>query len=436
MIGVVAVANRREALAARREAMGFTQEGFAVRLGVELSTVGRWERGTLTPQPWRRPQIAKALGVSLERLEQLLTTGAAGVVRAQRSNASQTGETAGPLDCSLSVADARDAAQFAREVTATAASQQTLDQIEVEIRRLAAEYVFRPVAELFVDIRKLRDTVFQLLRSNRFPHQLRQLYLDASRVAGLQAHICLDLGRYRAAHTHAQTAYLCADVAGHKGMRAWVRGLQSLISYWDGNLTDAIDLARDGACHCDDGSVAARLPSLEARACAALGDKENALAALDRADRARVTVVDDDDGLFTFPRAKQAVYTGTTLLTLGDRALAARAARESSQALKLYEAAAPTDRSSGDMLAARLDLGSAYLLQDDLDGLRDQLDAVLAVPQVRRTASIVKRAGDIGDRLDHSRYSNSVQGQQLRSAITAFCASQPALPTATAMERV
>lgn len=434
MIGVVAVANRREALAARREAMGFTQEGFAVRLGVELSTVGRWERGTLTPQPWRRPQIAQVLGVSLERLEQLLATGAAGAVRAQPS---QTAATAAPLDRSLSVADASDAAQFSREVTATAASQQTLDQIGEQIRRLAAEYVFRPAAELFVDIRKLRDTVFQLLRSNRLPDQMRQLYLDASRVAGLQAHICLDLGQYRAAHTHARAAYLCADVAGHNGMRAWVRGLQSLISYWDGDLIDAVDLARDGARHCGHGSVAARLPSLKARACAALGDKDNALAALDRADRARSTVVvDDDEGLFTFPRAKQAVYTGTTLLTIGDRTSAARAARESSQALKLYEAAAPTDRSSGDMLAARLDLGNAYLLQDDLDGLRAQLDVVLAVPQVRRTASIVKRTADIGNRLDHSRYANSAQGQQLRSAITAFCASQPALPTATAMERV
>lgn len=390
----------------------------------------------MTPQPWRRPQIARVLDVSLERLEQLLTTGAVGAVRAQRSNASQTAATATPLDRSLNVADASDAAQFAREVTSTAASQRTLDQIGVQIRRLAAEYVFRPAAELFVDIRKLRDTVFQLLRTNRLPDQMRQLYLDASRVAGLQAHICLDLGQYRAAHTHARAAYLCADVAGHNGMRAWVRGLQSLISYWDGDLIDAVDLARDGARHCSHGSVAARLPSLEARACAALGDKDNALAALDRADRARSTVVDDDEGLFTFPRAKQAVYTGTTLLTIGDRASAARAARESSQALKLYEAAAPTDRSSGDMLAARLDLGSAYLLQDDLDGLRDQLDVVLAVPQVRRTASIVKRTADIGDRLDLSRYANSVQGQQLRSAITAFCASQPALPTATAMERV
>lgn len=389
----------------------------------------------MTPQPWRRPQIAQVLCVSLERLQQLLTTGDSRTVRAKQSNASKTAAAAS-LNRNLSVADASDAAQFAREVAATATSQQTLDQIGVQIRRLAAEYVFRPAAELFVEIREVRDTVFQLLRSNRLPDQMRQLYLDASRVAGLQAHICLDLGLYRAAHTHSRSAYLCADVAGHNGMRAWVRGLQSLISYWDGDLIDAVELARDGARHCSHGSVAARLPSLEARACAALGDKDNALSALDRADRARLTVVDDDEGLFTFPKAKQAVYTGTTLLTIGDRASAVRAARESSQALKLYHAAAPTDRSSGDMLAARLDLGSAYLLQDDLDGLRDQLDIVLAVPEVRRTASIVKRTAGIGDRLDHSRYANSVQGQQLRSAITAFCASPPALPTVTAMERV
>ncbi|GAA5110930.1 helix-turn-helix transcriptional regulator [Haloechinothrix salitolerans] len=66
------MAIRRDALAARREALGFTQETLAQALGVELSTTGRWERGTLTPQPWRRPDLAKLLKVSLDELDILL----------------------------------------------------------------------------------------------------------------------------------------------------------------------------------------------------------------------------------------------------------------------------------------------------------------------------------------------------------------------------
>ncbi|MFD9963970.1 helix-turn-helix domain-containing protein [Amycolatopsis sp. NPDC058986] len=67
------MATRRDALAARREALGYTQEGLAQELGVELSTIGRWERGTLTPQPWRRTVLARVLGVSLQELNELLT---------------------------------------------------------------------------------------------------------------------------------------------------------------------------------------------------------------------------------------------------------------------------------------------------------------------------------------------------------------------------
>ncbi|WP_035277793.1 helix-turn-helix domain-containing protein [Actinokineospora spheciospongiae] len=65
--------DRRDAFAARREQMGYTQESFGSTVGVEFSTVGRWERGDLTPQPYRRPRIAKALGVSLDELGALLT---------------------------------------------------------------------------------------------------------------------------------------------------------------------------------------------------------------------------------------------------------------------------------------------------------------------------------------------------------------------------
>lgn len=44
---------------------------------VAVSTVGRWECGTQTPQPWQRADLAKSLGVTLTELDTLLehTTG-------------------------------------------------------------------------------------------------------------------------------------------------------------------------------------------------------------------------------------------------------------------------------------------------------------------------------------------------------------------------
>lgn len=66
------MAARRDGLARRRAAKGFTQETLAEHLGLERSTVGRWERGTGTPQPWNQPDLAKALGLTQDALANLL----------------------------------------------------------------------------------------------------------------------------------------------------------------------------------------------------------------------------------------------------------------------------------------------------------------------------------------------------------------------------
>jgi len=66
---------KRRGLAERREILGYSQEKLAEILGVELSTVGRWERGETSPQPWSRPKLANALKVSLEELNRLFAEG-------------------------------------------------------------------------------------------------------------------------------------------------------------------------------------------------------------------------------------------------------------------------------------------------------------------------------------------------------------------------
>src|SRR5262245_61376301 len=63
---------KRLGLAAARKAAGFSQERLAERLDVERSTVQRWEAGDSTPQPWHRPGLAAALGVSHDGLADLL----------------------------------------------------------------------------------------------------------------------------------------------------------------------------------------------------------------------------------------------------------------------------------------------------------------------------------------------------------------------------
>ncbi|MEV0273602.1 helix-turn-helix domain-containing protein [Hamadaea sp. NPDC050747] len=64
---------RRRALAERRKTMGFSQEELAAALGVDRTTVIRWESGETEPQPWHRPRLAKALRLPVEDLAGLLS---------------------------------------------------------------------------------------------------------------------------------------------------------------------------------------------------------------------------------------------------------------------------------------------------------------------------------------------------------------------------
>ncbi|MYQ47247.1 helix-turn-helix domain-containing protein [Streptomyces sp. SID4985] len=68
------MAHHHNGLAARRRIVGLTQETLAEHLGVDRSTVARWETGRTAPQPWMRPRLARLLRVSAEDLEELLTS--------------------------------------------------------------------------------------------------------------------------------------------------------------------------------------------------------------------------------------------------------------------------------------------------------------------------------------------------------------------------
>lgn len=69
------MAHKRHRLAERRKSVGLSQESLAEKIGVDRSTVVRWERGETHPHPWHRPRLARVLAVSIEELAGLLAQG-------------------------------------------------------------------------------------------------------------------------------------------------------------------------------------------------------------------------------------------------------------------------------------------------------------------------------------------------------------------------
>ena len=426
------MATRRPRLIERRKAVGHTQESLAEAMGVDRTTVGRWESGHAAPQPWMRPKLAGVLDITVDQLAELFaeTDGKSARPNPALVRLPQVHRAASTRDLVTAIAtDSAESALFLRFASSTNVDDMLLEQLEADVARLAVEYVSRPVPDLIHEISALRRDVFDLLQGRQHPQQTISLYLAAGRLSGLATHIALDLGHYAVAATHARTSWLCAEHAGHNGLRAWVRSIQSLIAYWQRDYAQAADLARAGMPYSDGGTIGARLLSLEARACAAIGDQAGTLRAIESAAEARTSpAVVDLPGVFTFPEAKQWAYAGTALLALDSTRWVPQAIEASHLAIALYRAAPEADQSSGDLLAAHLDLANAHLASRDTDGAQEALNVVMHAGPERLTASIAKRLQALNRSLASQPFAGSPALLSLRKNVQEAC-SRPALTT-------
>jgi hypothetical protein len=281
------------------------------------------------------------------------------------------------------------------------------------------------------DLTDVQDATFRLLESGHAkPSQVRDLYLLAALQSGMLAKASHDLGDPQSAMMQARTAVVCAEQAEHQGMRAWVRGLQSLISYWADRPEDALHYARQGASTSRDlrGSVNVWLAGLEARAAALLGDAETVHQANRRAEELRERTVPDDldvlGGNFYFSQAKQAYYDVEACVLLGDGN--ANLVRRAEEAVRGFSDANDPHWAFGDLAGTQSDLALACLSTGDLDGAAEAVRPVLDLLPSRRTAGIIGSAQRVRTSLMRGPVRDALAARELREEIGVF-SSRPTL---------
>jgi hypothetical protein len=318
------------------------------------------------------------------------------------------------------------AAQRARKFALLAGqgelADETLDQIYDDVRQLVSAYPQRPLATILGDLVTAQDTVFTLLENRRRPAHARQLYLLGGLLGGLLAKASHDTADPQTALTQSRTAYLCADQADHDGLRAWVRGLQALITYWDGRLNESVRYAQQGAQFAERSSSTAAvwLPVSEARAWAALGNVAATQRAIERAEEAWDNVhgdeLDELGGICKFSRARQLYYTADALAWLP--AEAGQAQDYATQAVTAYADATSPEWAFGDAAGSRCDLAVARIALGEIAGAREAIAPVLELPAEQRIRGIISSVQHVHTALRRPELPPA--GQELQEEIEVF----------------
>jgi hypothetical protein len=311
----------------------------------------------------------------------------ADAVASSMVTATSTEPTAVQSDVEMLTAAAERSREFAM-TSHLPVSPEAIDELEDEARELAQIYLATPLPNILGRLVNLQDSVFAQLDMRQKPTNARQLYFLATIVGGMLGYAADDIGKPHLALTHTRTAFMWAEYADDNGLRAWIRGLQSLICFWANRPREAIRYAQAG------GEFAATARSTSApwlfacraRAHAALGDATQAKLLIEEADRARERVaendLDDFGGLCSFLPARQTYYAARALASLPEEA--SRAERYSLQAVEAYADPSQPGWDFSCLADSRLSLALARAGRGEFDGVIEPLRPVLDLPPEQR----------------------------------------------------
>ncbi|WP_169526855.1 helix-turn-helix transcriptional regulator [Sciscionella marina] len=352
------MAHQRRGLAARRAGLGYTQERFAEVVGVERSTVWRWESGAVVPLPEQCSRIRAVLGLTPGELDKLLR-------EATVERVSAPGQTSERR--AASSWDAPDEVWLQlQELQESNIGEGQLRLLEGQVHRIVAEYEQRGPSELGPSTARLRRQVHQLLSGRQLLRTRYRLHRVAAQLAGLLGYMAVNTGRFRLASAYCAEALHLATEIEDIDLQVWVCGTRSLGAYYQADFVRAHANAARGHALAPNSSQSIRLlANGEARALGQLGDRAGADAAIGQA-LALLDRYDIDPELTPcisfepYGYARVAANAATAYVPLGDTPRVLHYTGDIDPAVEHAD-------SDWSRALVRLDIATAVLRQQDAD---------------------------------------------------------------------
>jgi hypothetical protein len=300
----------------------------------------------------------------------------------------------------------------------------TLDQLQTDLTRLSRESDTGQPFDVFLDLRRVRDRVHQVLDRRLWPGEQADLYFILGVLNALMGVAADRLGYPNSAEELMRSGWAYATAIGHRPLLAALRQEQSYIATWHGRPRQGLDLAIDGLRYASAGQTAANLHIKHANAAAGLGDTDAARQAVAAAHEARGNAQPDDlteiGGEFAISEATHYYLAGSALTQISGAER--EAVLDIERAVALYAAGPGPGEQHwfGARALASIDLAAIRLRSGALDAAVAALEPTLSLVPAQRIASLVDRLRIVRVELAAPVFRGSAPARELDERIEQF----------------
>jgi transcriptional regulator with XRE-family HTH domain len=300
----------------------------------------------------------------------------------------------------------------------------TLEQLRADLARLSRMSDTGEPFSVFLDARRVRERVYQLLDRRLWPREQTDLYFILGVLNGLMGLAADRLGYPDSAEELMRSGWAYAIAIDHRPLLATLRLQMASVAYGQGLQLRSRDLAADGLRYLTAGPTAADLHLKYARAAAALGDTESARQAITTAHQARDRDHHDElldiGGEFAVSLATHHYFAGAALTALNH--VEPDAATEIEQAVTLYQVGPRPGEQHyfGTRALASIDLAAIRLRTGALDAAITAIEPALSLPPAQRISSLMSRLQLVRTELAAPVFRRSAAARDLDERIEAF----------------